>query len=259
VEFKTIQVEKAGYSGIIYLNQPESRNALSVEMQEELTAVLEDWSREEAVRAIIITGRGSAFCAGGDLRAMGESRVIRGRKSMQDIQRLILTLRNLEKPTIAAVNGPAFGAGWSLIMTCDFVIASEKARFSFAFVNIGLVPDCGSIYLLPRVIGVQKAKELMMTGRVIDATKACDWGLVNKVVSSEQLLASALELAGEMAQGPPLALAMLKNIINRAQDIDFATLLEEEALAQDICLQTEDHSEGVRAFFEKRKAQFAGR
>ncbi|MEW6275076.1 MAG: enoyl-CoA hydratase [Bacillota bacterium] len=259
MEFKTIQLERDKEIGVVYLNQPETRNALSMEMQEELRIALEGLARDGAVKAIVISGRGTAFCAGGDLRTMGDSKPFQGRQRMQSVHRLVLALRNLEKPVLAAVNGPAFGAGWSLAMACDFVIASEKARFSLAFVKVGLIPDCGCLYLLPRVIGLPKAKELMMTGRVVEAAEASALGLVNKVVPPEQLLPEALTLARELAQGPPLALGLLKSIVNRAFETDFLTLLEEEALAQDLCLQTEDHREGVRAFFEKRKPKFIGK
>jgi len=259
MEFKTIQLERDKEIGVVYLNQPETRNALSMEMQEELRIALEGLARDGAVKAIVISGRGTAFCAGGDLRTMGDSKPFQGRQRMQSVHRLVLALRNLEKPVLAAVNGPAFGAGWSLAMACDFVIASEKARFSLAFVKVGLIPDCGSLYLLPRIIGLPKAKELMMTGRVVEAAEAGALGLVNKVVPPEQLLPEALTLARELAQGPPLALGLLKSIVNRAFETDFLTLLEEEALAQDLCLQTEDHREGVRAFFEKRKPEFIGK
>lgn len=259
MEFKTIQLERDKEIEVVYLNQPEARNALSMEMQEELRIALEGLARDGAVKAIVITGRGTAFCAGGDLRTMGESKPFQGRQMMQNVHRLVLALRNLEKPVLAAVNGPAFGAGWSLAMACDFVIASEKARFSLAFVKVGLIPDCGCLYLLPRVIGLPKAKELMMTGRVVEAAEAGALGLVNKVVPPEQLLPEALALARELAQGPPLALGLLKSIVNRTFETDFLTLLEEEALAQDLCLQTEDHREGVRAFFEKRKPEFIGK
>jgi len=259
MEFKTVQLERDEPVGVVYLNQPEARNALSMEMQEELRIALEGLARDGAVKAIVISGRGTAFCAGGDLRTMGDSKPFQGRQRMQNVHRLVLALRNLEKPVIAAVNGPAFGAGWSLAMACDFVIASEKARFSLAFVKVGLIPDCGCLYLLPRVIGLPKAKELMMTGRVVEATEASALGLVNKVVPPEQLLPEALALARELAQGPPLALGLLKSIVNRTFETDFLRLLEEEAFAQDLCLQTEDHREGVRAFFEKRKPEFIGK
>ncbi|AGL00047.1 enoyl-CoA hydratase/isomerase family protein [Desulfoscipio gibsoniae] len=258
MDFKTIQLEIVDSVGVIYLNQPESRNALSLEMREELRVAMEGWAREAGVKVIIITGKGAAFCAGGDIRTMGNFKPTQGRERMKNVHRFVMTLRNLEKPIIAAVNGPAFGAGWSLALLCDLIVASEKARFSLAFVKVGLVPDWGSIYLLPRMIGLLKAKELMMTGRAIDAAEAYNLGLVNKVVPPEQLFTSAMELARELAQGPPLALGMLKNLVNRSPEVGFLTLLEEEALVQDICLQTEDHREGVRAFFEKRKPRFTG-
>ncbi|MCL6560335.1 MAG: enoyl-CoA hydratase [Firmicutes bacterium] len=259
MEYKTIQLVREEPVGIIYLNQPESRNALSLQMRDELRLALESWAVDAGIKAIIIGGRGTAFCAGGDLRTMGNFKPAQGRNRMQAVHRLIMTLRNLEKPVVAAVNGPAFGAGWSLALACDMVVASEKASFSMAFVKVGLVPDCGCMYLLPRLIGLFKAKELMMTGRVMDVTEAVNLGLVNKVVPPDQLLDTAMEMARELAQGPPLAIGLLKSIVNRAQEIDFLTLLEEEALVQDLCFQTEDHREGIRTFFQKGKPRFVGR
>lgn len=259
MEYNTIQLERNEPVGVVYLNQPETRNALSREMQEELRIALEGLARDGAVRAIVITGKGEAFCAGGDLRAMGDSKPFQGRQRVQNINRLVLTLRNLEKPVLAAVNGPAFGAGWSLTMACDFVVASSSATFSLAFVKLGLNPACGCLYFLPRMIGLPRAKELMMTGRVVEAAEARALGLVNKVVPPEKLLPETMAFARELAQGPPLALGLMKSIVNRAFETDFLTLLEEEAFAEDLCLQTEDHREGVRAFFEKRKPKFIGK
>lgn len=259
MDFNAIQVEKAGVKGIIYLNQPETRNALSKEIVEELTVALEGWASEDEVRVIIITGRGPTFCSGGDLRRFSGIKPFQGRKQLKITHPMIRALRDIEKPTIAAINGAAIGAGWSLALLCDLVVASEKASFSMAFAKIGVVPDCGSMHFLPRAIGLLKAKELMMTGRTIDVQEACDLGLVNRVVPPDQLITSALELADVIAQNPPLSLGLLKNGVNRAIDIDYITLLEEEAMAQDICMQTEDHKEAVRAFFEKRKPQFIGR
>ena len=262
MEFKTIQLERHEEIGVVCLNRPEARNTLNMEMREELRIALEGLARDGAVKAIVITGKGTAFCAGGDLgdlRAIGDFKPFQGRQRMQSGHRLILALRNLEKPVLAAVNGPAFGAGWSLAMACDLVVASSTARFSLSFVKMGLIPDCGCLYLLPRAIGLPKAKELIMTGRVVEAVEARALGLVNKVVPPEKLFPEALALARELAQGPPLALGLLKKMVNWTFEKDFLTLLEEEALAQDLCFQTEDHREGVRAFFEKRKPEFTGK
>ncbi|KJS00786.1 MAG: hypothetical protein VR68_06880 [Peptococcaceae bacterium BRH_c4a] len=259
MDFESIQLEKDGAVAVVFLNRPESRNALNKELRAELRNVMADLAKDDDVRAVVITGRGKAFCAGGDLRAMGNLKPGQGNKLVRNGCELVHIIRGMQKPVIAAVNGNAFGAGWSIALACDFVVAAEGSMFSQAFVKVGLIPDNGSMYLLPRVIGLPKAKLLMMTGSAISAGEAHALGLVNKVAPPGELLPAAMEMAQELARGPSLALGYMKTILNQTYEKDFQTILDAEAWAQDICLQTEDHREGARAFFEKRTPGFTGK
>lgn len=256
--FKTICLEKEQGVGIIRLNKPETRNALDMDMRVELKDALQELENDQEVRVIVLTGQDPAFCAGGDLRTMMESEPGKGYRRLRNVQGLVKLMR-AGKPIIASVNGAAFGAGWSLVLASDFVIAAENAKFSQAFIKVGLIPDCGSMYLLPRVIGLPKAKELMMTGRIIDAAEALALGVLNKVVPREQLWSATMKLALELAESPPQALTYIKSILNQTYEKDLEAILEYEALAQDICMQTADHQEGRQAFFEKRKPKFSGK
>lgn len=244
--------------GVVYLNRPQARNALEHGLREELKAALAAWAEDPQVRAVIITGRGAAFCAGGDLKSLGRFRPAEGRQRVQLTHRLIATIRAMDKPVLAAVNGPAFGAGWSLVLACDLAIAAEEARFCQSFTRVGLIPDNGALYFLPRLVGLARAKELAMTGRIVEATEALELGLVNQVVPQQELLPTALALAQELAAGPPVALGYLKHLANRSFELDLASFLEQELLAQDICMATDDHREGVEAFFSKRRPNFGG-
>lgn len=257
--FKTICLEKEQAIGIIRLNKPETRNALDMDMRAELKLVLQELEEDKDIRVIVLTGQDPAFCAGGDLRTMMESEPGKGYRRLHHVQQLVKAMRDSGKPIIAAVNGAAFGAGWSLALASDFVIAAENAKFGQAFIKVGLVPDLGSMYLLPRVIGLPKAKELMMTGRPIDAAEALALGIANQVVPREQLWTATMQLAVELAESAPQALTYIKSILNQTYEKDFAAILEYEALAQDVCMQTEDHQEGRQAFFEKRKPKFSGK
>lgn len=259
LDYEAIQMEKDGAVAVVYLNRPESRNALDKVLRTELGNAVDSLAGDDGVRSIVIAGRGKAFCAGGDLKAMGDLKPGQGNKLVRSACALVHIIRSMQKPVIAAVNGHAFGAGWSIALACDFVVAAEGSMFSQAFVKVGLIPDNGSMYLLPRVIGLPKAKLLMMTGSAISAGEAHALGLVNKVVPPGELLPAAMELARELARGPSLALGYMKTILNQTYEKDFQTILDAEAWAQDICLQTEDHREGARAFFEKRTPGFTGK
>ena len=257
--FETIQVETDKAVGVIRLNRPEARNALDMVMRVELKKALQDFEDDTEIRAIILTGNDPAFCSGGDLRTMMEQEPGKGYRRLHDVQPLVKLMRDMSKPIIASVNGAAFGAGWSMALASDFVIASEKATFGQAFVKVGLVPDLGSMYLLPRIIGIPKAKELMMTGKPISAVDAHALGIINQVVPHEELWAATMELAVKLAEGPPLALAFMKSALNQTSEIDFATVLKYEAFSQDILFQTQDHKEGLQAFLEKRQPKFTGK
>lgn len=182
-----------------------------------------------------------------------------GRTYLKTIYEWYLPLVELEKPVIAAVNGFAFGAGLNLALAADLIIASERAQFSQVFSKVGLVPDLGGMYFLPKKIGLAKAKELVFTAKVVSAQEALDIGLVNMVTAENELLGAALSLAKQIAQGPSKALQLAKQIMNQASELSLLQLIELECYAQDLCFQTEDHQEGIKAFFEKRSPQFKGR
>ena len=256
-EYKSLLVEKSGRVFKIRLNRPESRNALDTEMGADLRRVLDYVSKDPQIRALILTGVGKAFCAGGDVKSMDVSMPdLAGRGKLKDFHGWLKSLINLEIPVIAAVNGAAAGAGCSLAMACDLIVASEDARFVHSFVKVGLIPDGASMYFLPRMVGLPRAKELMFSGRTIEASEALAIGLVNKVVPADQLMPRVEEMAGELARGPGKAVALTKRLLNLSMDSDLESMLEFEALGQDICFGTEDFGEGRKAFLEKRKPVF---
>lgn len=257
VEYKTLILEEQDQVLKITLNRPESRNALDMEMREELSEVLDSVSKNPDIRVLILTGNGKAFCAGGDIKTMQVPfPPLAGRKRLKDLHVWLKTLINLEIPVIAAVNGVAAGAGCNLALACDMIIASREAKFIQSFVKVGLVPDAAGLYFLPRLIGLSKAKELMFTGKAIDAREAESLGLVNKVVAAEQVGPVTEKLAKELAQGSGKAIALTKRILNLSLSSDLETVLEFEAIAQDICFGTPDFVEGQKAFLEKRKPVF---
>ncbi|MFD9301745.1 enoyl-CoA hydratase/isomerase family protein [Streptomyces sp. NPDC060048] len=247
----------------ITLNRPEAMNAVTWDQRERVIGLLAEASADPAVRAVVITATGKGFCAGADLRgapAAGEriagdvARMIR-----LGAQRLITAVLDCEKPVIAAVNGTAAGIGAHLALACDLVIAAEPARFIEVFVRRGLVPDGGGAYLLPRLVGPQKAKELMFFGDAVPAAEAERLGLVNKVVAAEELEGTARAWAERLAQGPTRALAMTKQLVNASLDSDRATALAAEATAQELNMTTADANEGVASFVERRTPKYLGR
>lgn len=253
MEFETIIFEKKEGVGRFILNRPEAMNALNNKMREELISAIEETEKDIEIRVLVITGKGRAFCAGGDVKGMGtQERPI-------NPSQIILRLANLEKPVISAVNGVAAGGGCNLALAGDIILASDQARFIQSFVRIGLVPDWGGMYFLPRLVGMAKAKELMFTGETIDAKEAERIGLVSKVIPMEEFEGAVNGLAKKLAAGPPKSLSLIKKILNWGQQSDLKTVMELEYLAQGICRETEDHKEGLKAFKEKREANFTGK
>ena len=244
---------------VITLDRPDKLNALTVEMREALGTHFETAARDPAVRAVLLQAAGKAFCASGDVSKMGEFTPDSGRTLLKLAHRMVRHLANIEKPVVASVRGAVAGIGWSMALACDAVIASETARFTQVFRHVGLVPDGGAIYFLTQHLGVQRAKELVYSGRRVDAVEAHAMGLVNRVVPDEELDATAFEYARELAAGPTFALGVAKKMFKLMHQPDLETLLDAEAWAQGLTLLTEDHAEGVRAFFEKRKPVFQGR
>ncbi|WP_406738303.1 enoyl-CoA hydratase-related protein [Streptomyces sp. NBC_00853] len=248
----------------ITLNRPEAMNAVTWDQRERVIALLGEASADPAVRAVVVTATGKGFCAGADLRggpAAGGERVAGdvARMIRLGAQRLITAVLDCEKPVLAAVNGTAAGIGAHLALACDLVIAAEPARFIEVFVRRGLVPDGGGAYLLPRLVGPQKAKELMFFGDAVPAVEAERLGLVNRVVPAEELEATAREWAERLAQGPTRALAMTKQLVNASLDGDRAAALAAEATAQEINMTTADANEGVASFVERRTPKYLGR
>jgi 2-(1,2-epoxy-1,2-dihydrophenyl)acetyl-CoA isomerase len=246
--------------GTITLNRPEALNATNDEFYRHLGRLIREIADNAEVGCVVITGAGRGFCAGADVKAMNpEMNLLARRKRHRWILADILRpLVNLEKPVIAAVNGPAVGAGFNLALAADIIIASEKAVFSQIFTRLGLVPDLGGLYLLTRVVGLNKAKELCFTAKKIDAAEALALGFVNRVVPAEELMPAATGLAREIAAGPATALAMIKTLLNKSSNSSLEQMLEYESYAQTLAYTTPEHREGVAAFREKRTPDFRG-
>ena len=241
------------------LNRPDALNAFTVEMKDALLAALKDAARDKGVRVVVLTGAGRAFCAGQDLKERAAPGVNDlGTELRQRYNPIILAMRRLEKPIIGAINGVAAGAGISIAMACDIVIASDKASFTEAFARVGLLPDTGSSWFLPRLVGYQRAAQMMFTGDPVDAATAAQVGLVNRVVPADQLMDEASSLATRLAQAAPTALALAKRALNRALNSNLEDALEFEAQLQSIAGRSADHKEGVAAFVEKRPPKFSG-
>lgn len=259
MSYEALTFEKKNGYAIITLNCPQSMNALEAKLLAELTDATNRVANDNDISAAVLTGSGKAFCAGGDLRRLMEGfSPLGGQQYVKDIHSWLLDFVNLDKPVIAAVNGFAVGAGFCIALLCDIVLAAEDAKFGQAFVNVGLVPDLAGMYFLPRIVGLQKAKELIFTGEQIHADKACQLGIVNEVLPADQLLPEAERLAGQLAAGPKVALSLAKRILNMSTNLSLESLLELESLAQGLCFQTEDHKEAVKAFLEKRRPAFKG-
>jgi len=254
-----IRVEVADAIATITLDRPDALNALTGPMLADLLAAFRRIARDRAVRAVILTGAGRAFCAGQDLKerltpdAPPLAVVVRERYNP-----IINVMRTLDQPIVGAINGVAAGAGASLAFACDVRLAAETASFALAFGRIGLVPDSGATWFLPRLVGPARAAELALTGASLSATEAERLGLVARVVPAETLAAEARDVATRLAALAPIALAQTKRALERSWSLDLETALEEEAWRQGIAGATEDHAEGIAAFVEKRPPAFKG-
>ena len=265
MKFEAIIYEKGDGIATVTLNRPDRLNAIGPPMTGELETVLEAANSDDEVRVLIITGAGRGFCSGADVSGLvGTFANARWRLSDKSpaaggIRSLTLQFQNFEKPIIAAVNGPAAGMGLSMALTCDIRIASDQARFGQVFIRRGLVPDTGSTYFLPRVVGMAKACEMVFTGDMLDAEQAKECGLVNRVVPHDELMPTVRELAAKIAAGPPIAMKLAKRALYRGATTDLTSALEFEGYMQGICFGTEDFREGVAAFGEKRDPKFKGK
>ena len=268
--YDDITFEVADGIAVLTLARPDTRNALSRNMQAEMIDALARAGGAPDVRVVVLTGTGPAFSGGGDFADMtppadgsDEARQRWGtpyerRRYLRSLQRMVLAIRDCEKPVIAAVNGVAVGGGCDIALACDIRFAAASARFGEVFSRIGLFPGTGGTYLLPRTVGVAKALELIWTGDIIDAAEAERIGLVTGVTADEELMDTVLAFARRLAAAPPLALALSKSALYRGLDLDFASALEYAATAEAITLVSEDHQEGIRAFRERRAPVFRG-
>ena len=262
--YQTITYSIENSVATICFNRPDALNALSFQLTKDLKHAVEKSVDDEA-RAVILTGTGRAFCSGGDLRemkAMGEAQgnieaFLDG--PLKALHEIILLIRETPIPFLAAVNGACAGAGTNFALACDIVIAADDATFNEAFVRIGLSPDCGGSFFLPRAIGEKLASELLMTGATIPAARAAEIGMINRVVPSDELMNEANALARELATGPTAAIARVKRMINATFSNDLRSQLDLEADCQIESGRSPDFREGVAAFFEKRRPRFTGK
>ena len=263
MSYETIQLDMRGNVGTIILNRPESLNALTTLVGQEFLAAVAE-ARDRGARAIILTGAGRAFCAGGDLREMQKMAAQEGKveaffdEPLRLLNGCIMVIRRSPLPFLAAVNGAASGGGCNLALACDLVIAGESARFNQAFIKIGLVPDCGGTFILPRLVGWKRATELMITGEVISSSRALEMGMINAVVPDDQLSSRALAMAEKLAQAPTAAIGRIKELLEASATNDYGGQLELERKTQIQSGKTKDFREGVAAFLEKRPPKFVG-
>lgn len=263
INYESLMVELQNGIGVITLNRPESLNALSLSMAKEFLAAVRA-AIAGRVRAIVITGAGRAFCAGGNLREMQAIAKQEGRpeaffdEPLRLINECIVLIRRTPLPFIAAVNGVASGGGCNLALSCDFVLAGEGAKFNQAFVKVGLTPDCGGTFILPRLIGWRRATELMMSGEIVDAKTALEMGMITAVVPDVELMPQAMQLATKLSRGPTAAIGRVKELLEASATRDYAAQLELEREAQIQSGLTKDAAEGIAAFIEKRPPRFTG-
>ncbi|OZM58177.1 2-(1,2-epoxy-1,2-dihydrophenyl)acetyl-CoA isomerase [Lottiidibacillus patelloidae] len=255
--FETIKYEVKNGVAWLTLNRPDKLNAFTEQMNTEVGKAVKQAAKDKEVRCLVIAGAGKAFCSGEDLGSIGEEtnhgEILRNRYNP-----MIMTLANFEKPIVAAINGAAAGAGMSLALACDFRIASEKASFIEAFIHVGLVPDSGNLFYLPRLVGHAKALELAVLGEKIKAEQAKELGLVTKVVPADSLEEETAAFAERLATMPTKAIGLIKRYLRESWESSLDEMLEKEAYAQRTAGLTEDHQEGVNAFLEKRRPQFKG-
>ncbi|KYD30492.1 enoyl-CoA hydratase-related protein [Parageobacillus toebii] len=256
--YETIRYEMRDHVAWLTLNRPDKLNAFTEQMNKEITKALKQTANDANVRCLVITGAGRAFCSGEDLggvtEEMDHGEVLRTRYAT-----MMKALYRFEKPVVAAVNGVAAGAGMSLALACDFRLVSEKASFVEAFIHVGLIPDAGNLYYLPRLIGHAKALELAVLGEKISAQKAVELGLATAVVPEAEWEEEVQRFAERLAAMPTKAIGLIKRLLRESWHCTFEDYLEKEAYGQRIAGLTEDHKEGIRAFFEKRKAVFQGK
>jgi 2-(1,2-epoxy-1,2-dihydrophenyl)acetyl-CoA isomerase len=259
---ESVHYELAEGVATITLARPDAMNSLTVATKTELRDAVERARDDAAVRAVVLTGSGRAFCAGQDLRehaANLEAGLGLAGTLEHHYDPIVLALGHMPKPVVAAVNGVAVGGGFDLALACDFRIGADTSRYGAVYVNIGFAPDAGGTFLLPRIVGMTRAKELIYTGRIIDAGEAAQIGVVSSVVPGSELTAASRELAGRLAAGPSVAIGLAKENIQDHWNSTLESALRNESRAGSICGATADHAEGLQAVNEKRPPQFTGR
>jgi len=260
---KFVRYDKENSIGTITLNRPEKYNAFGGNMREEILEAVEDCCSDSDVRVIVITGAGKAFCAGGDVEEFvsGKTQALAQTVSNErhTMSKIVLAINAVEKPVIAAVNGVAAGGGCNMALSCDIRIASEKAKFAQVFTRRGAHPDWGGIHFLPRLVGYAKAAELIFAGDVIEAKEALELGMVNSLVSHDQLMPATYELAGKIAKNAPIPIAFAKRGLQNFHKMDLPQALDYESFVLDVCMKSDDFMEGFKAFLEKREPTFHGK
>ena len=254
--------EKKDHIAIITLNRPESKNSFSDEMLALWKQYLVDSRADDDVRVIIVTGKGDTFCSGGDIRDMAEGKIQSWdmkRFLWDGVHRIVLTLEDLDKPVIAAINGAAMGAGMDMAIMCDLRVCSDKAKFAESYINMGLVPGDGGAYFLPRIVGTSKALELFMTGDIITPDEALNLRIVNRVVPHESLMKETFKLAKQISNKPPLAIRMTKRAVYQSEASTLRSHLDYISSQLSLLSETEDHLEAANAFLERRKPVFLGK
>ena len=262
MKLETLDFSISNNIATISLNRPENANALNPIMAKELSNMAIECDENKDIRAVIIEGSGKMFCAGGDLKAFsdaGDSAPALIKQMAGDLHIAISRFSRMDAPTIAAINGTAAGAGFSIAISADVVISTKSAKFVMAYTNAGLSPDGSSTYFLPRRIGDRRARELMLTNRVLSAEEGLEWGLINKIVDQENLSATTIELAKEFANGPTLAYGKVKNLLNASFDNGLETQMELETRGISDMARSSDGREGIQAFLNKRKPNFKGK
>lgn len=258
--YKTLIYEKKDDIGILTINRPDKLNAISNELTSELSSLLDELEKDDKLRVLVITGAGDkAFVAGADIQELVDRDSRMGRQVSRERQEIFSRIENLPVPVIAAVNGYALGGGLELALACNIRVCSEKAQFGAPEVKLGIIPGDGGTQRLPRLVGLGRAMEMILSGDFIDAQEAYRIGLVNKVVPPEELMNAAMELAQRIASRPPLAVRYAKEAVNRSQEGDAASGFALESYLHALTCTTEDKKEGVAAFLEKRKGKFKGK
>ena len=259
MQYRNIIVEIKGTTAIVTFNRPEVLNAMNTETVTELGGAIAALGENSQVRVIILTGAGKAFIAGADIAEMSTKTPAQARAYSELGHRVMQTIQNLKKPVIAAVNGYALGGGTEVVLSCDICIASEHAKFGLPETILGVIPGWGATQRAARLIGTAQTKELVFTGGLIDARKACEIGLINRVVTHEQLMDAVMLLAQKIGEQSPLALSMAKKIINEGLDKSLLEGCRMETDTFSSLFDSQDQKEGMKAFLEKRKPQFSGR